>query len=344
MSLLKENDMTTTGPVLVIVEDDADAAAPIQRAADYAHAMKAPLMLLSCIYDSYLAGVRFEDAASLQELRHARMRKEFDRLEGLAGTFRDAGGQVETRVVWDKPRHEAIVRQVKAVKAELLVMRAHHHNLLERSLFGNPDWQLLRVAPCPMLLVKREAYGKTPRIWAAVDPLHQNDKPAELDERLFQWGRRLEDDLDGDLHVVHAGEDAELLASLTSGASMAVPQRVDELQEMLDRAHRDRLEQFRKQHDIDADKVHLLKGPASKVLLSVADEHAVDVMVLGVVSRSIIERAVVGNTAERVLEKLPCDLLVVKPGDFEPQVEERAEIEMICSTRKGKYEAFTISG
>jgi len=34
------------------------------------------------------------------------------------------------------------------------------------------------------------------------------------------------------------------------------------------------------------------------------------------ISRSSLERLVIGSTAERVLGPLPCDVLVVKPLDF----------------------------
>lgn len=36
-------------------------------------------------------------------------------------------------------------------------------------------------------------------------------------------------------------------------------------------------------------------------------------MVMGAVSRSRLDRLLVGNTAERVMDNLECDVLVVKP-------------------------------
>jgi universal stress protein E len=37
---------------------------------------------------------------------------------------------------------------------------------------------------------------------------------------------------------------------------------------------------------------------------------------MGAIARSGLRRALIGSTAERVLESLPCDVLVVKPQDF----------------------------
>ncbi len=46
-----------------------------------------------------------------------------------------------------------------------------------------------------------------------------------------------------------------------------------------------------------------------------AECHA-DIVVMGAIARSALKRVFIGSTAERVLETLPCDVLVVKPPDF----------------------------
>jgi universal stress protein E len=37
---------------------------------------------------------------------------------------------------------------------------------------------------------------------------------------------------------------------------------------------------------------------------------------MGAISRTRLQEVFIGSTAERVLDRLPCDVLVVKPGDF----------------------------
>jgi universal stress protein E len=41
---------------------------------------------------------------------------------------------------------------------------------------------------------------------------------------------------------------------------------------------------------------------------------------MGAVSRSGLARLFIGNTAEQVMDALPCDLLVVKPPRFKSRV------------------------
>ena len=45
-----------------------------------------------------------------------------------------------------------------------------------------------------------------------------------------------------------------------------------------------------------------------------------DILVMGAVSRSLLVRPVIGSTAERVIDHVDCDVLVVKPAGFKSHV------------------------
>jgi universal stress protein E len=49
------------------------------------------------------------------------------------------------------------------------------------------------------------------------------------------------------------------------------------------------------------------------VLTGLLTDIGADLVVMGAVSRSGLKRLALGSTAERVLDFLPCDVLVVKP-------------------------------
>ena len=71
-------------------------------------------------------------------------------------------------------------------------------------------------------------------------------------------------------------------------------------------------------------------GPAAAPPLAlpsfaeVADRLDADVVVMGAVARNRWKRLFIGATAERTLEHLPCDLLIVKPDWFQTPVEMEA--------------------
>jgi universal stress protein E len=57
------------------------------------------------------------------------------------------------------------------------------------------------------------------------------------------------------------------------------------------------------------------------------------IVVMGAVSRSGLKRFFIGNTAERVLDALKCDVLVVKPARFASHVARaRRGVKIVMST------------
>ena len=61
---------------------------------------------------------------------------------------------------------------------------------------------------------------------------------------------------------------------------------------------------------------HLVSGAPSAVILEVVERTQADLLVMGSVSRSGIAGLLLGNTAERLLDRVACSLLTIKPHDF----------------------------
>jgi nucleotide-binding universal stress UspA family protein len=78
--------------------------------------------------------------------------------------------------------------------------------------------------------------------------------------------------------------------------------------------------------DSDLSGVHVTKevrhGLAHRQILTAAEEHRADLIVMGATGRTGLARVLVGSTTRRVLEHLPCSLLTVKQEDV---VEELVE-------------------
>ena len=59
---------------------------------------------------------------------------------------------------------------------------------------------------------------------------------------------------------------------------------------------------------------HLIGRHPTDAIVQVAAETASAVVVMGAIARSGLKRLLIGNTAEKVLDHLDCDLLIVKPA------------------------------
>jgi universal stress protein E len=178
---------------------------------------------------------------------------------------------------------------------------------------------LIRGCTSPLLLVKPTHWSSAIRTLAAVDPGHAADKPAALDHEICEWGVTLANALQGEAHAVHMYFPSALLiaSAAATGVPVAVATGVE--QQMIEDERQSRLklvQDITKIHNLAPERTRLMLGSAVDLLSEEAERVRADVVVMGAVSRSRLQRVFVGNTAERVLDHLPCDVLVVKPLDF----------------------------
>lgn len=51
-------------------------------------------------------------------------------------------------------------------------------------------------------------------------------------------------------------------------------------------------------------------------LSELAKKHDIDLIVMGIIARTGVAGALMGNAAEQVLERATCSVLTIKPNDF----------------------------
>jgi universal stress protein E len=73
------------------------------------------------------------------------------------------------------------------------------------------------------------------------------------------------------------------------------------------------VEELAEAHSVPPERVELLQGGTSEQLMALTDRLHAALVVMGSVSRSGLERLFVGSTAEDVVDKLGCDVLLLKP-------------------------------
>ena len=261
------------------------------------HAVSAPLFLPERTTDRSIDGLK-QDTMEMHRLR----------LEKLAARGRRRGLAVDCTVVWDHPPDEAIVRRADETGADLIIVQAHAGG--SPWLMRLTDWELLRNSDVPVLLLRDSQPYRHPAILAAVDPLHSHGKSAELDEAILARGRALAAVLRGKMHVVHANHPP------LAGIAVENPYSLEDLRQL----GRDEFTRLMARSDMAARRGHLVDGDPAKVIPRVAKDIHARIVVMGAVSRRGLRRLLIGNTAERTLGKLDCDVLIVKPHDFTRRV------------------------
>lgn len=306
--------------ILVAVKDPTARALPaVNKAAQIAKGLKAQLTLFhdiaTPVYAESLQGREIDMKSWQREVQTARR----EQLEKIAARVRKHGIDVDVAADWDFPPYEAIIRKAQRIAADLIVVENHHGTGRHpaRWLLAYTDWELLRLSPIPVLLVKNRKLYHRPRVLAALDPSHALAKPSNLDRQILRAGVQLVHALHGELHAVHAMlPPLPVMAAMPDGPLVDVAAARDEAE----RVARRNLERAVEDFDVKRSHCHLVEGRPNEVIPRMAKRERASILAMGVVSRSGLKRFFIGNTAEYVMDAVNTDILVVKPADFVSQV------------------------
>jgi nucleotide-binding universal stress UspA family protein len=208
----------------------------------------------------------------------------------------------------------ALIHEVLRSGHDLLV-RAHARDLSapgERP-FGAVDMELLRTCPCPVLLVGPAAHAARPRIAVAVNASVEGPEERALNMKIVETGLLMAELENGVPTIVHAWAPfaEHMIRSHSSDAVFA-----EYVEAARQRAVTDLAQLVASLSDRHV-RTALRRGEPEDVIPAYAVAEGVDLMVMGTVARGGIAGLLIGNTAERVLRKLPCSVLAVKPDGFE---------------------------
>jgi len=301
--------------ILVAVKDPATRnPAVVGKAARLASALGAELVLFHALAEPlYVGGVDGDLSSSYDDpsgaARHTRAAR-LARLERMAQRLRRTGLRVRASVEWDYPPYEAVIRAACRVSAALIVAERHPGRHIAAGLLHLNDWELLRRSPLPVLLVKRSRPYRQPVVLAAVDPDHTYAKPVRLNQQILRLGATVARALKGALHAGYAY--APLPVKAVSAGALS-DEEVTGLEARSERAARARLRRTVHGVGVALARQHVMGRHPVDAIPQMAARIGSSIVVMGAISRSGFKRLLIGNTAERVLDRLACDLLIVKP-------------------------------
>ena len=297
--------------VLTIIELDNYPEDVVARATWLAKLMKCDVELLLCDPTTSFLSEIFIISSEVQDLANDIEEAQKKALLELAGSVSSAGVNVTTHTSHERPVADAIIARAVDIEPQYVVKGTHYHSPAERATFADTDWQLMKKLDYPLWFVKPVAWKEQPLIVAAVDPTHEKDREAHLDRLIVEVARSLATACDGRVELVHTYQRLVEIGSRAMKTFKPVKLPIDELDKKIRDEHRKALDRFAAETGIPEEHVHQLPGRAHELLPMFAQTHGASLMVMGALSRGGIARRYIGNTAARVLDHLPCDILVV---------------------------------
>lgn len=199
-----------------------------------------------------------------------------------------------------------IIRAVQRGEADLVLVA--RHNLPGGGLgLGSVTRKLMRKCPCPVWVVKPGGRSETGVIVAATDLTPVGNLAVELGAELARL-------FHSEFDVVYAWP-LPLAVPVLPELDVPAQSRIDVEQHQA--AARQRFEQALALIQLPTNtRRHLPCGAPSVAIQAVLEERSADLLVMGSVSRGGIAGLLLGNTAERLLDRVQSSLLTIKPTDF----------------------------
>lgn len=236
-------------------------------------------------------------------------------LADAARELEEDGYDVTTQQAWHQTFHETIIQVQQAESCGLVVKQHFPENPLKRALLTPDDWKLLRYCPSPVLIAKTKRPWTEGTVLVAVDVGNSSAEHKALHASLISNAFEVASIAKATLHVFTAHPSPMLSAS----------DPTFQLRETIEARYREECANFVKEFELEEGQMHIKEGPADVLIPEMAKELDAVVTVIGTVARTGLSGALIGNTAEVVLDAVETDVLVLKPEHVMRHLESQLE-------------------
>lgn len=288
--------------ILVALKPGFTHTNAVVRATEFAANGDVDILLFSTLFDNTIDAIRYIRAEEKKTLKDGMLETERADLMATAAKLKLTAKNVTIEVQWSKRPEVAIAAAAERCIADLAIVSSGHHSKLSRTFFSHADSRILRHIQVPVLLANDKPAAPYKTIIAAVDPGHKDDVENRINHSIVSEARKVAARFGSELFLAHA---------YPSELSVVNSEYIPPMETMAQwkQAATEAMMEFAQAVNVDSDHVLLSGQPAFFALVTLAEEKQADLMVLGVHSRSAIGEFFLGNTAERLLSSVQCDVL-----------------------------------
>ncbi len=297
--------------ILVVIDPTTNDQKALKRAIELAQYTQGKITAFLSIFD-----FSYEMTTILASEEREVMRKTVieDRklwVEEIVAEYKPDDFEIECKVVWHNRPFEAIINQVIEYNYDVVIKGTHQHDKLKSVIFTPTDWHILRKCPCPVLLVKEHSWPENGNILAAVNIASDEEEHQALNKIITEEALFLAKIIKANVHLVNS------FPGTPVNIAIEIPEfNAQEYNETMQKTHQEAMEKHAKAYDIPIENTYVLEGLAEDVIDEIADQIDAELVVLGTIGRTGLSAAIIGNTAEHVIDQLKCDVLALKPPGY----------------------------
>ena len=233
--------------------------------------------------------------ASRRDFKRSTMEQATDWLEQLMQPCKVSGVPYTTEVTWNSKWVDSTIRAIEKSGCDLMIKSSFHHSKARRFFSTTSDYKLMHRCVCPILFTHQGQEWKTDRMLACLDLVSGDPQHMRLNNVIFRDARAFANIVGMDLYIACAYTDAidgEHLPLKTHGHDVTRAQ-LGEL------------------YDVKSERVLLRQGNAVETLKAICNEIEPSIVIMGTLARTGIRGKLIGNTAEKLIDIVDADLLIV---------------------------------
>ena len=301
--------------ILLVYDGTEQRKSTLDRAVNLATKNQARLTIIDVIEEIPQDYQMLIAALHPHEIMELAVKKQKEHLDQYIAPLLEAGLRVNAKVLVGKEFIE-IILEVLRNNHDLVIKIARGKGGVRDILFGSTAMHLMRKCPCPVLVMKPGRSRRYYRILAALDVTPAKAKVNTLNTKIMDLATSLAHLDQSELHIIHAWNIPyeRLLRERVDTSPGEIEKWENETRKLPKRY----LDDLLKKYTLEKVKhqVHLLKGKASWLIPELAKKRRIDLIVMGTLCRTGIPGFFIGNTAEKILHRVDCSVLTVKPEGF----------------------------
>lgn len=259
--------------IMVLIDPNREDQPAFDRGLDSARLTGARLHLYTCLQEN-----NFREQKDELESRYRTL------MEQLVSRAEHDGIEATIELEWAQDWSQRIPLAAARSSASMIFKNSIEHSDVQRQKQATADWTLLRLSPCPVLMVKNFRDWQHRRVLSAINIQSTDVAHIKLNNQIIGFAQRLTDAYGSEAHFVNA---------------------------FGDRNHEPKKAELSEMCGITEENIHIAEGSPPKVITTVANQLGVDLIIIGTVGRTGIKGQVVGNTSEKVLDHTDADILVL---------------------------------
>jgi len=297
--------------ILVVIDPTTDDQKSLKRAIELSMRTQSVITAFLSIFDFSYEMTTMLSSDEREDMRQSVVADRELWLKNIINELPHQGISINYKVVWQNRPFEAIIEQVINKKYNLVIKATHQHDKLKSVIFTPTDWHILRKCPCPVLLVKEHRWPENGNILAAINIGSDEAEHQSLNNKITETANSFGQLLKGKVNLVNSYPGTPV------NIAIEIPEfDASEYNDSMLKHHQKAMLTHAQHYGIATENTFVEEGLPETVIESTSNELDAELVILGTIGRTGISAALIGNTAEHVIDKLSCDVLAIKPEGY----------------------------